>query len=405
VGLLASALFVVRFRVSSFEVAYVVCRTPLFPQKLLVGCPNLGDRERLLDRCRDILERRWLTNNGEFVQAFERQIADYLGVRHCIAVANATIGLQMAARALDLAGEVIVPSFTFPATAHALAWVGITPVFCDVELATHNIDPTKIESLIGPRTTGILAVHLWGNPCAVDSLRKIADCHRLKLFFDAAHAFGCSRDGRMVGNFGDAEVFSFHATKFVNSAEGGAITSNDDELADRLRRMRNFGFDQEQVVEVGTNAKMCEFAAAVGLTSLECREQFLECNRENYAAYQRVLAGAEGFELLAFDDSQQHNRQYIVVDVDARVVGVTRDEVLSALHAENVMAKRYFFPGCHRLEPFQRLAGSVRQSLSNTERLCEQLIQLPTGTAVDEAKIEQIGELLKSLSARARRAA
>ena len=383
----------------------MVCRTPLFPQKLLVGCPNLGERERLLDRCRDILERRWLTNNGEFVQAFERQIADYLGVRHCIAVANATIGLQMAARALDLTGEVIVPSFTFPATAHALAWVGITPVFCDVELATHNIDPTKIEALIGPQTTGILAVHLWGNPCAVDSLRKIADRHRLRLFFDAAHAFGCSHDGRMIGNFGDAEVFSFHATKFVNSAEGGAITSNDDGLADRLRRMRNFGFDQEQVVEVGTNAKMCEFAAAVGLTSLECREQFLECNRDNYAAYQRVLADAVGFELLAVDDSQQHNRQYIVVDVDARAVGVTRDDVLSVLHAENVMAKRYFFPGCHRLEPFQRLAGRVRQPLSHTERLCERLIQLPTGTAVDETKIERIGMLLKSLSARARRAA
>ena len=222
---------------------FVTGPSRLFSEKLHVGCPNLGDRGRLLARFENVLDRRWLTNDGLYVQALEHQIAEYLGVQHCVAVCSATIGLQIAIRALGLTGEVIVPSFTFPATAHALAWQGIAPAFCDVDPVTHNIDPGTVERLIGPRTTGILAVHLWGNPCDVDALTEIAERRGLELLFDAAHAFGCSYRGRMIGNFGHAEVFSFHATKFVSAGEGGAIVTNDDELANKMRRLRNFGLE------------------------------------------------------------------------------------------------------------------------------------------------------------------
>jgi dTDP-4-amino-4,6-dideoxygalactose transaminase len=320
-------------------------------------------------------------------------------------VSNATIGLQIAINALGLVGEVIVPSFTFSATVHAIAWQGIQPVFCDVDPATHNIDAAAIERLIGPQTTGILGVHLWGNPCEIDALVEIANRRRLKLLFDAAHAFGCSYDGRMVGNFGDAEVFSFHATKFLGTGEGGAITTNDDELARKMRRLRNFGLEGDQVVDIGINGKMNEFAAALGLTALESIDEFLARNYENMAAYQNALADARGLRLCTAATQERRNQQYVVVEVDEREAGMSRDEVLSALHAENVLAKRYFFPGCHRLPPYRSVDDASRSPLPHTERLCEQLMQLPTGTGVSAADVARIGDFLCGLTARARNAA
>ena len=326
---------------------------PLFAEPLHVGRPNLGDRDTLLSRFATALDRRWLTNNGPYVQAFEAELANYLGVRHCIAVSNATIGLQIAIRGLGLSGEVIVPSLTFPATVHALAWQGLRPVFGDVDPATHNLDPAHVERLIGPETTGILGVHLWGNPCAIDALSEIADRRRLTLLFDAAHAFGCSHRGRMIGNFGRAEVFSFHATKFLSTGEGGAIATNDDELANELRRLRNFGIEGDQVAGIGINGKMNELAAAMGLTALESRDEFISRNHDNLAAYGAALANVRGLELFVMPMCERHNRQYVVIDVEERETGMSRDEVLAALHAENVLAKRYFFPGCHRVEPYR----------------------------------------------------
>ncbi|WP_255427245.1 DegT/DnrJ/EryC1/StrS aminotransferase family protein [Sphaerospermopsis sp. LEGE 00249] len=248
-----------------------------FKEKLYVGRPNIGNRERLLARINDMLDRRWLSNNGVFVQQFEQRIADYLGVKHCIAVCNGTIALELVIRALELQGEVIIPSFTFIATAHALQWQEITPVFCDIDPKTHTINPWRVESMITPRTSGIMGVHVWGQPCHVEMLAEIADKHGLKLMFDASHAFGCSHGGKMIGNFGSAEVFSFHATKFMNTFEGGAIVTNDDELNQKLRLMKNFGFaGMDKVIYLGTNGKMSEVSAAMGLTSLESMEDFIE---------------------------------------------------------------------------------------------------------------------------------
>jgi len=216
-----------------------------FASPLYVGRPNIGNREQLHAMLDDMLDRRWLSNNGRYVQGFERRVSDLLGVPYAVAFCNATVALECAARALGLSGEVIVPSYTFIATVHSLQLQGLTPVFCDIEPSTHCLDPDRAESLITSRTSAISAVHLWGCPCAIDRLQDIATRHGLTLLFDAAHAFGASYQGRMIGNFGDAEIFSFHATKFMNSFEGGMVTTHNDELAARLRLMKNFGFNGE----------------------------------------------------------------------------------------------------------------------------------------------------------------
>ena len=215
---------------------------PAFEMPLHVGRPNIGDRQQFMASVNQILDNRWLTNFGPFMVQFEQALCSLLGAKHCLVTSNATVGLEIAAHALGLTGEVIVPAFTFVATAHSLQWQGITPVFCDIDPRTHNIDQRQVEKLITPRTTGILGVHLWGRPCDIEALQETADRRNLKLFFDAAHAFGCAHRGRMIGNFGAAEVFSFHAPKFFNAFEGGAIVTNDDDLARRVESIRDFGF-------------------------------------------------------------------------------------------------------------------------------------------------------------------
>lgn len=364
---------------------------PLFTSTLHVGRPNIGDRTRLLQRFNDMLDRRWLSNNGPFVQEFERAIEKYLGVRHAICVCNATIGLEIAIRAADLKGEVIVPAYTFVATAHALQWQEITPVFADMDPATHNLDPARVERHITPRTTAILGTHVWGRPCAVEPLQEIAKRRGLKLMFDAAHAFGCSDGARMVGGFGLAEVFSFHATKFLNSFEGGAITTNDDALAHRIRLMTNFGFAGfDNVIHIGTNGKMTEASALMGLTSLEGIDHLISVNRANYGVYRENLAGILGLSLISYDPSVLNNYQYVVVEVDDSVTPLNRDELVSVLHAENVLARKYFWPGVHRMEPYRSLFPHAGLLLPDTQRIAPRVIVLPTGTGVNGEDIARV---------------
>jgi dTDP-4-amino-4,6-dideoxygalactose transaminase len=368
---------------------------PWFPDDLPVGRPNLGDRQRFLARINDLLDRRWLTNNGPLVQEFEGKVAELVGVKHCIAVCNATVALELAMRAVGLAGEVIVPSFTFVATAHALAWQRATPVFCDIDPATHNISPQQAERLITPRTTGIVGVHLWGRACDVDGLAALARRRGLKLLFDAAHAFGCTYRGQMVGGFGDAEVFSFHATKVVNSFEGGAILTGNDDLARRIRLMKNFGFaGYDTVVSVGTNGKMSEASAAMGLTSLESYEEFVEVNRRNYEGYREAVAGIPGLALMSYG-SERSNYHYVILEVDEAAAGLSRDQLQRILWAERVLARRYFYPGCHRMEPYRTTDPEASAQLPETERLAARVLALPTGTSVGETEIRGIGGLLR----------
>ncbi len=370
---------------------------PAFESPLHVGRPNIANRERFLERVSGIFDRNWLSNNGPVVQEFEAAIASFLGVKHCICVCNATIGLEIVIRAAGLSGEVIVPSYTFVATAHALQWQEITPVFADIKPKTHNIDPAKVERLMTPRTTAILATHVWGRPSEIEALTDIAHRRGLKLMFDAAHAFGCSHKGRMIGSFGLAEVFSFHATKFLNSFEGGAITTNDDELANKIRLLTNFGFSgYDNVIHLGTNGKMTEVCAAMGLTNLECIEDLVSVNYRNYLAYRDGLAGVPGIDLIDYDPAERGNYQYIVAEIDEVKAGLTRDEMVERLHAENVLARKYFWPGCHRMEPYRSLYPNANLLLTETERIAAKVIVLPTGMCVNHNEIAGICQIIRN---------
>lgn len=360
-------------------------------QKVIhVGTPNIGKKDRFHQYVDEILDRKWLTNGGEVLREFESVIAEYLKVKHCIAVCNGTMGLELAIQALGLTGEVIVPSMTFVATAHALHRHGVTPVFCDIDHESYNIDPQHIESLITSKTSGILGVHAYGLPCQINALKELADKSGLKLFFDAAHAFGCSYNSQMIGNFGNCEVFSFHATKFFNTCEGGAVATNDDALALKIRQLMNFGFSGiDKVVTEGTNGKMSEIHAAMGLVNFESLDTFIDTNRRNYEEYKRQLANTSGIEVHSLDSDERLNHQYVVIEVHEQYP-LTRDELMTKLHKNNILARRYFWPGCHNMEPYKSLYPGAKLMLTTTEQIAKRLLVLPTGTAVDLPEIQQI---------------
>lgn len=369
---------------------------PAFQEKLHVGRPNVGDRAHLMERISDILDHKWFSNHGPYVQEFEKRLAEYTGAKHCIAMCNGTIALEILIRALGLTGEVIVPSFTFVATAHALQWQEITPVFCDIDPETHTLDPDQVKRLITPRTSGIIGVHVWGRPCQVEALSDIAAQYNLKLAFDASHAVGCSHNGQMIGNFGEAEVFSFHATKFLNAFEGGAIVTNNDKLAAKARLMKNFGFGPgyDNVIYVGTNGKMNEISAAMGITGMESIETFIDQNYRNYKQYEAELSSIDGVKLVRYNEAEKNNYQYIILEVDDSVAGINRNELVQVLHAENVLARRYFYPGCHKMQPYQSYFPNAGLLLPRTEALTEKVMSLPTGTGVTADDISRICQII-----------
>lgn len=367
----------------------------LFGHELHVGRPNIGNREKFMERVNAILDNRWFTNNGPHVQQLEEQLSDYLGVEHCILLCNGTTALEIAIRGLDLSGEVIIPSFTFVATAHALQWQQITPVFCDVAPGSHHIDPDAIERHITPKTTAIMGVHVWGETCDTTRLAAIAAQHRLKLLYDAAHALGCSNEGRMIGNFGDAEVFSFHATKFFNTFEGGAITTNNAELAQKIRFMRNFGFaGYDDVRYLGINGKMSEVSAAMGLSVFESLEEIIDINEANYHHYETHLQNIPGVRLFPYNEAEKRNYQYIIVEINEAVTGINRDTLTDILHRENILARRYFYPGCHQMEPYRSFFPYAEMLLPNTNQLVQRVMSLPNGTTVTSVDIEKICDLI-----------
>jgi dTDP-4-amino-4,6-dideoxygalactose transaminase len=371
---------------------------PAFAEPVHVGRPNLGDRDALLRYTGEIYDRRWLTNNGPLVQELEKRIAQRHGVRHCVAMCNGTVALEIAIRALGLEGEVIIPSYTFIATAHALHWQAITPVFADIDPRTHNLDPDAVRRMITPRTSGIIGVHLWGRPAPVAALQAIADEHGLQLMFDAAHAFDCSLGGTRIGGFGRCEVLSFHATKVFNTFEGGAVLTNDDALAEAMRLMRNFGFSgYDNVIHPGTNGKMPEINAAMGLVNLEALPQFVARNRASHSAYAEAIAGIDGVSLLAYDDATDPNHHYAVLEVGP-AFAAGRDALVAALQAENILARKYFWPGCHRMQPYRALFPHAGLMLAQTEAVAGRVVVLPNGVALPPGAVEAIAAVIGVLA-------
>ena len=368
---------------------------PRFETPRHVGIAPIPDRETLHTRLDQILDARRFTNDGPFVKEFEARLGRLSGDVEAVTVCNATVGMQLLLKALRLEGEAILPSLTFIATAHACLWEGLEPVFVDVERDTHTIDPACVARQITNSTAAIIGVHLWGRMCRVRELEAIARDRGIPLVFDAAHALGCTYKGVPMGRLGTASVVSFHATKFVQSFEGGAIFTRDRELADRLRLLRNFGFQGfDNVVSLGTNAKMNEICAAIGLGSLEALDTLVITNRTNRAAYREAIEGLPGLALYEFDEQEANNFQYAVVEVDPQACPFTRDELVAILQAENVIARRYFTPGCHRSMPYRTRPRRRTDRLTVTEHLCESLVTLPTGAGVTVADIAEIGSIL-----------
>jgi dTDP-4-amino-4,6-dideoxygalactose transaminase len=364
---------------------------PAFAEPLHVGRPNVGDREAVLRAIGEAIDERWLSNNGAKLLAFEHRLSEQLGGLHCVATCNATLGLQIVLRALGVEGEVVLPALTFVATAHAVAWERLTPVFADVDPETLCMGRAEAEAQIGPETGALLGVHLWGRSADPRGLEHLAGERDLPLVFDAAHALGCSRDGRPLACFGDAAVLSFHATKVANSFEGGVVVTADAELAERVATMRNFGFvDEDEIVGLGTNAKMSEAAAAMGLASLDALPDFLAVGRRNYLAYEQALACVPGVRLLPLD-SEQANCHHITIAVDPVEAGLDRDALRAVLVAENVLARRYFYPGCHRVPPYSE---STVPELPVTDAALERCLSLPTGTALSAEDVAGIGQLI-----------
>jgi len=368
---------------------------PAYNKTLLVGTPNVMNSARIHEMIDDIFQRKWLSNNGPYVQELENLLKKFLEVKHVIVVNNGTVGLEVAIHALEIRGEAIVPSYTFVATPHALLWSGVRPVFCDIDPETYNIDINKIESLITEKTSAIVAVDVYGRPSNKDRLAEIARNHNLSLLFDSAHSFGNSYKGKMIGNFGDAEVFSFHATKFFNSFEGGAIATNDDALAMKCRAIRNFGFNGGEESEyLGINGKMSEVSAAMGTLSLENITQTVEANRKNYNAYRKGFDGIPGIKLIEYSKTEKCNYQYIIIEADEGICGLSRDELAQILETEGIGTRKYFFPGCHKMKPYRTMFPRIGNNLPVTESVSSRVLALPTGTAVTPEDVAVITNIV-----------
>lgn len=374
---------------------------PAFRESLHVGRPNLPDRKTFLAYVDKIFESRRLTNKGPLVREFQDRLQEFLQVKHCIPVCNGTIALELAERALGFKSRVIMPSYTFIATAHSLKWQEITPVFADIENDDVTISPQAVKSLLlrEKEISGIMGVHVYGHPCDHIALRDLADEHGIKLLYDAAHSFGCEVDGESIASLGDASVFSFHATKFFNSFEGGAIATDDDELAEKVTLMSNFGFGgvKDKVDYLGINGKMTEISAAMGLAMLDCVEQIRAKNKSNFEVYKDALASIPGVTLMEPSPRlTKSNWQYVIIRLNSDLFGIERDLLVNALVNENVIVRRYFFPGCHMMYPYNESPVNQRGSLPLTEKLAEEVVAFPTGQDVSEEDILKIGTLLET---------
>jgi len=364
---------------------------------IYTGRPNIPDPDAFLARAKEILENRRLTNNGPMVRELEERLSEYLNVKHVVAVCNGTIGLMVAVKSLGLSGEVILPSFTFAASAHALQWEGLKPVFCDIDPRTHNIDASKIEKLITDKTSAIMGVHVWGRPCPHDELSAICDKHGLRLLYDAANAFGSTYKSRSVAALEEVSVLSFHATKSFNTFEGGAIVTDDDEIARNARLLRNFFFEgEDNVAGLGINAKMSEIHAAMGLCNMESYPGVLAHNKNVYLRYKENLSGVRGVSMLDYPDNENNSYHYIVTEIDESFFGHSRDAVYEWLRAKGILARRYFYPGCHNSEPYKSLYPGIY--LPCTEALCKKALVLPGGSGIDEiGQVDDVVSLIANI--------
>lgn len=379
---------------------------PGVPQPLHVNRPSPGNVAGFYENVASAFHNKVFTNNGPLVRDLEQRLCSDLRVDNCILTSSGTSALTLLIRALDLEGEVIIPDFTFISTAHALLWAGLRPVFCDIDPRTWTLDVDASAELISERTSAVIGTHVWGRACDIAGLERLCADNGIHLLFDAAHAFGATYRGAPIGRFGTAEVFSFHATKVFQTFEGGAITTNDGALADRLRRMRNFGFsDYDRVEMLGTNAKMSEVHAAMGLANLACIESTIERGRLVKERYGQCLGDVPGLTMYPHPSAERSNHHYVVADVSEAEFGLSRDALVTVLHHENVFARRYFYPGCHLAEPYRSLYPDAGAGLSHSRRIANRVVLFPGGAGIEDDDVARVCTLVRFLAANAARIA
>jgi len=363
--------------------------------KTYVTQPSLPPLDDFVSELSGIWDRKWLTNNGECHQRLEQALAEYLGVRHVSLFCNGTIALQVGLQALEITGEVITTPFSFPATTHALWWNHCTSVFCDIDPIYGNLNPAKIEALITPETTAILPVHVYGTPCDVAAIQEVADRHGLKVFYDAAHAFGVKSNGVSVLNHGDLSMLSFHATKVFNTAEGGALITDDRKMKERIDRLKNFGYVNETTVsDPGVNGKMSEIHAALGLVNLKSIDQDLEARRMIAQLYRTKLTGVAGLSTMAPDPDVIENGSYFPIRINKKQFGCSRDQLYERLKTHGVYARRYFYPLISSLDAYSSLPSAKNDCLPVANKLASEVLCLPIFPSLSEDQVHQICQVV-----------
>ena len=369
-----------------------------FEQPIYVTRPLLPPLTEYTERLEQVWESGWLANNGAQHQALEQSLSDYLRAPQLSLFNNGTIALIVACQALRLSGEVITTPFTFPATPHVLSWNNITPVFTDIDPVTMNLDPRGIEAKITARTSAILAVHVYGTPCDVHAIQELADFYGLKVIYDAAHAFGSEIDGQPIGTFGDATMFSFHATKLFHTAEGGALAVRDATLKRRIDLLKNFGIKNEfEVMMPGINGKLNELQAAMGLAVLGCIEQERTSRRRVAEIYRSRLLDFPGLSFNPVYEHVRNSHQYFIVRVDANTCGKTRDQIYDGLKEFNIHARKYFYPLCSEYSCYHQLPSAHPDNLPVAHRVASEVLSLPFFGALSDDDAHRICDALMYL--------
>jgi len=383
----------------STDVAHGITQEPgMSDRPIYVTQPDLPPLRDLIPYLEKIWDSRVLTNNGPFHQQLERALCEYLGVKHLVLFTNGTLALVTAIRALRISGEVITTPYSFVATAHALLWTGLKPVFVDIDANTLNLDPARIEAAITPYTTAILPVHCYGNPCDVDAIEEIAEKHSLKVIYDAAHAFGVQCHCGSVLDHGDLSVLSFHATKVFNTFEGGAIVCRDAQTKEHIEYLKNFGFlDETTVVVSGINGKMHEFSAALGLLQLEHVDSALARRQEIDTAYREQLAKVPGITCPPRTGQKIDNHAYFPILVRPEYP-LSRDRAYRRLRDYGVHGRRYFYPLITQFPMYSGLPSARQDNLPIANEIGQQVICLPIYPALSDADVERVTGLLRDLA-------
>ena len=355
--------------------------------------PNLDEFQSLL---KEIWDSKWITNNGSFHKQLEKELASYLKVPYLSLFTNGTLPLITALQALQIKGEVITTPYSFVATTHSLWWNGIKPVFVDIDLATGNIAPDKIEAAITPQTTAIMPVHVYGKPCDTKRIQEIADKYGLKVIYDAAHAFGVEENGESILNAGDMSTLSFHATKVYNTIEGGALIMHDEKTKKEIDYLKNFGFAGEtEVVGPGINSKMDEIRAAYGILNLRQVDAAIEARHKIAVEYRKAFRGVEGITFMDDMPGVKHNYSYFPIFVDADKYGETRDELYFRMREENVYGRRYFYPLISEFATYRDLPSASKENLPNAHRMADSVICLPMHHELSDSDLVRIIDTIK----------